>query len=677
MGTQQLLLEIKSSMDKTWDRRRAIVNRHHMKDVQQKMDSEYKAQLRHQEQVRELTERMREKQALSQHAPNLFNLYSTRSYSKPWQKGMNIKPQKPTMSGPEERQNREQQYKSTVSKLPAIKKDKDILSNKTAYNPHQTHKLITVSQPRITVEKKRLHVQQLSAKSRITCAAGDTERSKNALKLRTKAKEPKRPAKHQKQTLKEKEFTNATEQPYIEQYMVPTYDVDHHDSALPTILNMNESAEEPQITRRSSSSSWSHLQEHDNVFIEQSQRNMDQFGEASDEDNLSYVSDIISSVRAHPSNTSLTGLIAVGSDCADSPEEDNINSDNDEYATAYREDEEPNTGISHSTIHGLDISPGNNSYFGQSNLEPLHTSWSLQEISLPTGTEVADQSPNSPQNLRDTVEIPRINASITLPQIYDIIPNTNVQNHENHALPQTALRDPDEREMDRLNRDYPAVPSSPAPQRLSISSTAPNIALLRENLDLVFNTLSIQRQSRRRLENIVSTSQNEEAEKPRSDPEKLKMIQESLLQEDSEEEGDLCRICLMGGETTENHLIAPCQCSGSLKYVHTECMKKWLLAKIKSGTELNIVSTCEMCKHKVKCEIEGFDLREHYRKHQETQASLNPSLYLVLLLHLYQQRYEELLQLSHSRDRISELSRRFLHLGLGRREHARDDEQNS
>ncbi|XP_077113845.1 putative E3 ubiquitin-protein ligase MARCHF10 isoform X2 [Ranitomeya variabilis] len=677
MGTQQLLLEIKSSMDKTWDRRRSIVNRHHMKDVQQKMDSEYKAHLRHQEQVRELTERMREKQALSQRAPNLFNLYSTRSYSKPWQKGMNTKPVKPTMSRPEERQNREHQYKSTVSKLPAIKKDKDILSNKTAYNPHQTHKLITVSQPRITVEKKRLHVHQLSAKSRITCAAGDTSRSKNALKLQTKAKEPKRPVKHQKQTLKEKAFTNATEQPYIEQYMVPTYDVDHHDSALPTILNMNESAEEPQITRRSSSSSWSHLQEPDNVFIEQSQRNMDQFGEAFDEDNLSYVSDIISSVRAHSSNTSLTGLIAGGSDCADSPEEDNINSDIDEYASAYREDEEPNTGISHSTIHGLDISPGNNSYFGQSNLEPLHTSWSLQEISPPTGTEVADQSPNSPQNLRDTVEIPRINASITLPQIYAIIPNTNVQNHENHALPQTALRDLDEREMDRLSREYPAVPSSPAPQRLSISSTAPNIALLRENLDLVFNTLSMQRQSRRSLENIVPTSKNEEAEKPRSDPEKLKMIQASLLQEDSEEEGDLCRICLMGGETTENHLIAPCQCSGSLKYVHTECMKKWLLAKIKSGTELNIVSTCEMCKHKLKCEIEGFDLREHYRKHQETQASLNPSLYLVLLLHLYQQRYEELLQLSHSRDRISELSRRFLHLGLGRREHARDDEQNS
>ncbi|XP_073539247.1 probable E3 ubiquitin-protein ligase MARCHF10 isoform X2 [Phyllobates terribilis] len=664
-------------MDKTRDRRRSIVNRHHMKDVQQKMDSEYKAHLRHQEQVRELTERRREKQALSQHTPNLFNFYSTRSYSKPWQKGMNTKSEKPSMSGLEERQNRETQYKSTVSKLPAIKKDKDILSKKTAYNPQQTQKIITVSQPRITVEKKRLHVLQLSAKSRISCATRDTTRCKNALKLQSKAKEPKRPAKHQKQTLNEKEFTNATKQTYIEQDIVPTYDVDHHDSALPTILNSHESAEEPQITRGPSSSSWSHLEESDNVFTEQSQRNMNEDDEAFDEDNLSYVSDIISPIRVQSSNTSLTELIAGGSDCTDSPEEDNIDTDNDEYASAYREDKEPNIEISHSMIHGLDISPGNNSYFGQPNLEPLQTSRSLQEISLPTGTEVADQSPNSSRNLRDTVEVPRNNTSITLPQIYDIIPNTNVQTQENHSLPRTTLRDPDEREMDTFSREHSAVPSAPAPRRLSISSTAPNITLLRENLDLVFSTLSMQRQSRRSLENIEPTSQNKKAEKPRSDPEKLKKLKESLLQEDSEEEGDLCRICLMGGETTENHLIAPCQCSGSLKYVHTECMKKWLLAKIKSGAELNIVSTCEMCKHKVECEIEGFSLSEHYRKHQETQATLNPSLYLVLLLHLYQQRYEELLQLSHSRDRISELSRRFLHLGLGRHEHARDDEQNS
>ncbi|KAM4034220.1 putative E3 ubiquitin-protein ligase MARCHF10 isoform 2-T2 [Anomaloglossus baeobatrachus] len=624
MGTQQLLLEMNPSMDKTWNRRSSIVNRHHMNDVQQKMESEYKAHLRHQEQVRALTERMREKQALSQRTPNLFNFYSTRSYSKPWQKGMYTKSENPAMSGPEERHNREQRYKRTISMLPAIKKDKDMLSKKTAYNhsvAHQTHKLITVSQPRITVEKKRLHVQPLSAKPRITCAAGDTTRSKSALKLQSKAKEPKRPDKHQKETNNEK-FTNATQKSCIEQEIVPRYDMGHQDPALPTLLNSSTSTLETQTTRKSSSSSWSHLQEPDDVFTEQPRRDINEDGDAVEEDDLSCVSDIIVPIKAQPSSTSLAELLTGDSACMDSPEEDNIDSDNNEYTSAYIEAEEPYTEIYHSTIHGLDITTRNNSSSGQSNLEPLQTSRRVQEISPSTGTEVADQSPSSPRNLSGTVQVPRINTSITLPpEIYEINSNTNVQNRENHALSQTTLTDHDGREMDRLSIGHSAVPNIPAPLRLSISSTAPNITLLRENLDLVFHTLSMQRASRRSLENIVPTSQNKEVEKPKTDPKKLKKLQESLLQEDSEEEGDLCRICLMGGETIENHLIAPCQCSGSLKYVHTECMKKWLLAKIKSGAELNTVSTCEMCKHKVECEIEGFNLSEHYRKHQETQVT--------------------------------------------------------
>lgn len=58
----------------------------------------------------------------------------------------------------------------------------------------------------------------------------------------------------------------------------------------------------------------------------------------------------------------------------------------------------------------------------------------------------------------------------------------------------------------------------------------------------------------------------------------------SLLLEDSdEEEGDLCRICQMGLESPSNPLIEPCRCTGSLQYVHQDCIKKWLRSKISSG----------------------------------------------------------------------------------------------
>ncbi|KAG9474401.1 hypothetical protein GDO78_004612 [Eleutherodactylus coqui] len=663
-GTQQLLevpgwrighlhcLELKPVMDKNWDKHKSIVNGHHMKGVQQRMDSEYRAHLRYQEQVRENTERLREKRASSQRTPNLLNIYSTQSYSKPWQKGMSTETEIQAVSRLEERQTPRKQYKSTVSKLPAIKKDKDII----------------MSQPRITVEKKRLHVHQLSARPRVTRVTGDTAKNKITLKLQSKAKESKRPAKHQKQILKEKASTNgaindltSTQQPYVEQKTVLGYDADHHDPAMSPPSNSHEFTEEPQTTRRPLSSSQSQLREPEDVLNGQPERNVNEGDYTNVEDHLSYVSDstltLPVATRAQMYNPSLH---IGGSDSTDS-EEDGIDSDNEEHS----EDEEVN---SHSTLHDLGVGTGNNSYFERTNRGP-------QQTSRPPVTETADQSPNSNPNLRHTSEVPRIDASIALSRNHEISANANMQNHGYHALPLTTFRDTAGRETDRLGQ-LSAAPNPLAPPRLSMSSTAPNIALLRENLDLVFHTLSMQRQSERRnVENTVLTSQNNKAEKQKADPEKLKKLRESLLQEESEEEEDLCRICLMGGEATD--LIAPCQCAGSLKHVHTECMKRWLLAKIKSGADLNTVVTCEMCRQKVECEIEGFNLMEHYRKHQETQATLNPSLYLALLLHLYQQRYEELLQLSHTRDRVSEISRRFVHLSLGRHDQPRDNQQDS
>lgn len=51
-----------------------------------------------------------------------------------------------------------------------------------------------------------------------------------------------------------------------------------------------------------------------------------------------------------------------------------------------------------------------------------------------------------------------------------------------------------------------------------------------------------------------------------------------------------CKICFEK-ETAENPLIAPCQCSGSIKYVHNDCLKKWII-----GKESNVAKAkCEIC----------------------------------------------------------------------------------
>ncbi|XP_075613586.1 E3 ubiquitin-protein ligase MARCHF7 isoform X12 [Balearica regulorum gibbericeps] len=134
---------------------------------------------------------------------------------------------------------------------------------------------------------------------------------------------------------------------------------------------------------------------------------------------------------------------------------------------------------------------------------------------------------------------------------------------------------------------------------------------------------------------------------PSRDPERLQKIKESLLLEDSEdEEGDLCRICQMPSASSDNLLIEPCKCTGSLQYVHQECMKKWLQSKINSGSSLEAVTTCELCKEKLHLNLEDFDIHELYRAHANEQADyefISSGLYLVVLLHLCEQRFSDML----------------------------------
>ncbi|XP_074117012.1 putative E3 ubiquitin-protein ligase MARCHF10 isoform X5 [Sminthopsis crassicaudata] len=153
-----------------------------------------------------------------------------------------------------------------------------------------------------------------------------------------------------------------------------------------------------------------------------------------------------------------------------------------------------------------------------------------------------------------------------------------------------------------------------------------------------------------------------EINQTKADPDKLKKLQESLLEEDSEEEGDLCRICQIAGGSPTNPLLEPCSCVGSLQFVHQECLKKWLKVKITSGAELGAVKTCEMCKQGLIVDLDDFNVNDYYRKHQQSRAQnelMNSGLYLVLLLHLYEQRFAELMRLNYNRVARERLSRNY------------------
>ncbi|CAA7019945.1 unnamed protein product [Microthlaspi erraticum] len=59
--------------------------------------------------------------------------------------------------------------------------------------------------------------------------------------------------------------------------------------------------------------------------------------------------------------------------------------------------------------------------------------------------------------------------------------------------------------------------------------------------------------------------------------------------DDEDEEKDVCRICRNLGDAN-NPLRYPCACSGSIKFVHLDCLNKWLIYRRNSRR-------CEVCKH--------------------------------------------------------------------------------
>uniref|UniRef100_A0A0E0Q0M4 RING-type E3 ubiquitin transferase n=1 Tax=Oryza rufipogon TaxID=4529 RepID=A0A0E0Q0M4_ORYRU len=59
-------------------------------------------------------------------------------------------------------------------------------------------------------------------------------------------------------------------------------------------------------------------------------------------------------------------------------------------------------------------------------------------------------------------------------------------------------------------------------------------------------------------------------------------------EDEEEEEGDVCRICRNPGDD-EHPLRYPCACSGSIKFVHQDCLLQWL--------DHSNSRQCEVCKH--------------------------------------------------------------------------------
>lgn len=79
---------------------------------------------------------------------------------------------------------------------------------------------------------------------------------------------------------------------------------------------------------------------------------------------------------------------------------------------------------------------------------------------------------------------------------------------------------------------------------------------------------------------------------------------------------DICRVCRIAGDD-DQPLFHPCLCTGSIKYVHQNCLLEWLKYSKKD--------VCELCNHK-------FAFRPVYREDMPERLPLREIANGMLLI---------------------------------------------
>ncbi|CAO2813944.1 unnamed protein product [Amaranthus hypochondriacus] len=123
----------------------------------------------------------------------------------------------------------------------------------------------------------------------------------------------------------------------------------------------------------------------------------------------------------------------------------------------------------------------------------------------------------------------------------------------------------------------PATPASSFDTQIKTLSSNGDVASSSEIIDsedFKIDAHSEERESTGKSNNIPETGTASSAKR-------------NLFDDDDEEE-DVCRICRNSGDA-DNPLRYPCACSGSIKFVHQDCLLQWL--------SHSNARQCEVCKH--------------------------------------------------------------------------------
>ena len=170
---------------------------------------------------------------------------------------------------------------------------------------------------------------------------------------------------------------------------------------------------------------------------------------------------------------------------------------------------------------------------------------------------------------------------------------------------------------------------------------------------------------------MIKSKQNLNIKNRENNQENINIINPSL----KIKKNKVCRICYGDDTSSDNPLINPCICKGSMKYIHYKCLKNWLNSKIESEMEQSsdnetiIYNTkdlsCELCKAKfpdyVKIKNKLYNISFYKPKFQEfivfesMKADKNKNKY-IYIISLDNRRYINIGRSSECELSIPELS---------------------
>ena len=86
---------------------------------------------------------------------------------------------------------------------------------------------------------------------------------------------------------------------------------------------------------------------------------------------------------------------------------------------------------------------------------------------------------------------------------------------------------------------------------------------------------------------------------------------------------EICRICHSSAEESGRPLMTPCRCAGSIKFVHQECLSRWIITKN--------IKECELCKHTFRMEYNMAPITIREWKNPSTRRALAGLIGLIFL----------------------------------------------